>query len=316
MAAQIKTQIKIREEPCLNSKLYSDSEFNSQMNNNLSLYFDGMEYITDYIIKKTDQQDLDICLNILKNLIFHTKKDVVAYSLGKLYPIFNDEHIKELMVKELRRLQCEDGCVIQKNIDKSMEIIVGEMNGIEIFQMECNIFNNITHKFELYLINALNKIPFHMDDKFVSRLQKSRIALQLDDMICSLDGIMEQLEYETEFRYNLEEADSNYHYHETIMEINKLESNENNFNNLIDLYALTFREKGHLNHLIALLNDENPEVRTMGVNGLLYVLKVLTHFHEQVPYEEAVLEILNSIKTAPKITRLFKSRINLKRNSK
>ena len=197
-----------------------------------------------------------------------------------------------------------------------MEIIAGEVNSIEIFQMECNIFNNITNKFEHYLNNALNRIPHHLDDKFVSRLQKSRIALQLIDMICSLDGIMKQLEYEMEFEGNWKEADFNDPYHKTIMEIIKLESNENNFNNLIDIYALTFREKGHLNHIIALLDDENPEVRIMGVNGLLYVLKVLIHFHEHIPYEETVLEILKSFKTAQKILKSFKSKINLKRNSK
>ena len=135
-------------------------------------------------------------------------------------------------------------------------------------------------------------------------------------MICSFEGIMKQLEYEMEFEGNWKEVDFNDPYHETIMEIIKLESNENNFNNLVDLYALTFREKGHLNHILALLDDENPEVRIMGINGLLNVLKVLTHFHEQLPYEGTILEILNLFKTAPKIPKLFKSRINFKRNSK
>ena len=48
MAAQIKTY----KETYLNCRLFSNSEFNSHRNNNLHLYFDEIEYNSDYIIKK------------------------------------------------------------------------------------------------------------------------------------------------------------------------------------------------------------------------------------------------------------------------
>ena len=48
---------------------------------------------------------------------------------------------------------------------------------------------------------------------------------------------------------------------------------------IINIYALTFRENGHLNHLKSLLNDDNYKIRNMAINGLIYALNNLTDFY-------------------------------------
>jgi hypothetical protein len=39
---------------------------------------------------------------------------------------------------------------------------------------------------------------------------------------------------------------------------------ETDLNKLINLYSITFRENGHVNHLLSFLNDDNPNIRHMG----------------------------------------------------
>jgi len=45
-----------------------------------------------------DNEDMATCMTILKNFILNNNMDVVAYSLGKLYFIFDDEKVQNLIV--------------------------------------------------------------------------------------------------------------------------------------------------------------------------------------------------------------------------
>jgi len=204
----------------------------------------------------------------------------------------------------------EDDELIHGYLEDSIESIAEEVNSIEIMKLECNIFESISHRFELYLNSAFSKIPNQIDDKLVGSIQKSRIAMQFDNMIYTIEELMKQLENGVELHYDVERISG-----PKPLKIVEMSSYETNFNQLIDIYALTFRENGHIKHLISLLDDENPEIRIMGVDGLLYVLKVLTKFHEEIPGIGTLKEIINSFKTMPKLSQLFKTEINSK-NSK
>ena len=46
---------------------------------------------------------------------------------------------------------------------------------------------------------------------------------------------------------------------------------------------------------MSILNDDDPEIRHMGIDGLIYVLKVLTNYEEQIPFEPMISEVLNTV---------------------
>ncbi len=309
MAARIKTEIKYHE---INLNVIRYPDHDRRISGNIPLNSVAMENFTDYIIKKTDCNDLEMCVDLIKCLIFHPKKDVVAYSIGKLYNIFDDKAIRKFMVEELRNLHYNEEAVVQRYVNESLELIAGEVNSTEIFKMECNLFDNLVHKFGIYITLALNILPHLLNERLVSRVQKSNMTLYLYEMIFLIEVMMKLLESKWEEKY-----DSLRDQHlDVFIEIEGVETEENEFHKLIDVYALTFRENGHINHLISILNDEDPVVRVMGVDGLIYVLKVLTHFQEHVPFEGTIAMILNSFKISPNLPESFRSRISLKKNSK
>lgn len=310
MAARIKSNVTNHERSGLSSLLYTEPGFGSPKEKNPQTDNETLEYLSGYLRQKIGPEDGDTCMNILENFMLNTNVDVVAYSLGKLYFLFNDEKIQKSIVEELKNLKLEEDELIHRYVEDSIESIAEEVNSIDIMKLECNIFENISHKFELYLNSAVNRIPHQIDDKFRSRIQKSRIALQLDNMIYTLEELIKQLETGVELHYDYGISGPNH------LKLTEMPADETNFNQLVDIYALTFREQGHIEHLISLSNDESPAVRIMGVDGLLYVLKVLTKFHEQIPGEGTLKEIINSIKSMPKFAGSFKTGIDSKKTSK
>lgn len=304
MAARIKSIVTNHERDSLESVIGAEPGFESGLDETEN---ETLRYISDYLWQRIDHEDMSTCMTILKNFILNTNIEVVAYSLGKLYFLFNDEKIHKLIVEELKNLKLEEDELIHRYVEDSIESIADEVNSIEIMKLECNIFENISHRFELYLNSAVNRIPRQIDNKFMDRIQRSRIALQLDNMIYSIEELMKQLENGIELHYEEDRI-----LEPKPLRITEMTAVETNFNQLIDIYALTFREHGHINHLISLLNDESPEIRIMGVDGLLYVLKVLTEFHEEIPWAGAFKEVINSFKTMPRLSGSFKTRINLK----
>ena len=61
---------------------------------------------------------------------------------------------------------------------------------------------------------------------------------------------------------------------------------------IINIYALTFRENGHLNHLKSLLNDDNYKIRNMAINGLIYALNNLTDCYYDKPHGNFISQTL------------------------
>jgi hypothetical protein len=296
MAARIeKTEIKINNDTCLDDVL--ENTFDVRSKENIKKIED-MDYLTDYLIKNTADPDKNIGLRIVNTLIFHPREDVVASSLGKLYFLFNDKQIHEIIIEKLKELRLSSDYHVHEYVDESMEAIAGEVNNIEIFKLECNVFNNVSDKFDTYVHSLWNRVPHLLDHKFHIKLHNSRLATSFDDMIISLFKFMMVVEHDLEIENTdldtLELYDGDIIPYLEIIDMEK--NHENNFNNLINIYALTFRENGHLNHLISLLNDDDPIVRHMGVDGLIYVLKVLTAYEEHIPFESIISEVVNTVK--------------------
>jgi hypothetical protein len=88
-------------------------------------------------------------------------------------------------------------------------------------------------------------------------------------------------------------------------------TDENYFRTLINVYAMTFRENGHLNHLKSLLDDDNYKIRRMAIDALIYALKVLTDYKADNPFENLISELLENIDTT-----FFKSQNKVRYASK
>jgi hypothetical protein len=62
------------------------------------------------------------------------------------------------------------------------------------------------------------------------------------------------------------------------LEFNKKEAMQR----LASFYVNTFREKGHIRRLTALLDDEEYEIQQIGIDALTEVLEILlTHYNEK-----------------------------------
>jgi hypothetical protein len=295
MAARIEKSEIINRNNCLNDLFQKDSFDGISADNNTHRNIDFLNFLTDYLIQATDVHDQDIVLNITKKLIFHPRPDVVASSRGKLYFIIKDEKIQKFIIDKLKELRINADYVGRKYIDESMESIAAEENNIGLFKVECNVFNNLVDKFGLYLHSAWNRVPHYMDDKYRLKLQNSRLPSSFDDMFFSFfqfKTVMDDMELENS-NEKMETNELNIFPYVEIMDFEK--NKETNFNNLIDVYALTFREKGHINHIMSILNEDDPEIRHKGIDGLIYVLKVLNNYEEQIPFEPMISEVLNTV---------------------
>ena len=81
-----------------------------------------------------------------------------------------------------------------------------------------------------------------------------------------------------------------------LTQLSKIELTEESYlKRLIDLYALTFHETGHIRHLESLLEDDNQKIREMAIVGLIYASKHLINFQENSPVENLFSELSNNI---------------------
>ena len=67
-----------------------------------------LKIIINNLIDSTENMDLLMGLKIIKTLITHNKKEVVASSLGNLYILIRDESIRKLIINELNEMRCDD----------------------------------------------------------------------------------------------------------------------------------------------------------------------------------------------------------------
>ena len=112
--------------------------------------------------------------------------DVVVSSRGKLYFIFKDEKIQEFIIDKLNELRINTDYIGRMYVDESMESIAAEVNNIELFKLECNVFNNLVDKFGLYIHSIWNRVPYYFDDKYRLKFQNSRLASSFDDIFFTL----------------------------------------------------------------------------------------------------------------------------------
>ena len=266
---------KIKEYP-------SDSNFKT---------FAELKSFIEYLIETTEDQDLVTSLNIISNMIFHKNKVVVASSLGQLYLIIHDNDVRELMITELSEMMNDDDTYVRKNALRSMEIIASEVNKSEMLNLSNDIIHYLTYNLKTYL-----QTKFNFND-LITRLTNSKTLASSVDKLYDKFEILGVLDKELNIsQVNELTAEKENIDEYGVIPYNELENleitNETYLNRLMDLYSLTYREKGHIKHLESYLNDDNYKVREMGINGLIYALKGLSNFKESKPDKNSISKLI------------------------
>lgn len=268
---------------------------------------------TEILMNSTDDQDLKKGLEIMLILISHEKKDVIAYSLGKLYTMIHDEKTRRMILHELNQMKKNDEKGLRNSIEKSMDVITGEVDNYQIFELSVDIFDHLISNLSCNTKKLLELI--HLDVTGMSRkgsklessiktftkslVTNNTLMLHWNDMMYSVMKLLIDIDEDMNVLgiggddlddYYLKNADSPEIL--PYAELKEIEiTNESHLHTLADVYAATFREKGHINHLLNYLDDEDYKIRRMGVLALIYVLKKLTNFEEKSPYENLISHI-------------------------
>ncbi len=284
-----------------------------------------LKIIINNLIDSTENMDLLMGLKIIKTLITHNKKEVVASSLGNLYVLIRDESIRKLIINELNEMRCDDRISVRRSAEDSLDVISGEVNKYEIFEFSFDILTQILYKFDNYLhskhyFNSLNlKYITKINTALKSMINHSRFVESWNDMMYNLLRIMLVIDHDMDI-FHMDNVDVNDYYQNNMdklvnipyTELSEIEVTEDTYiNTLIHVYATTFRENGHIYRLESLLDDDNYKIRHMAVLGLIYALKVLTNFHEDKPFENLISEVLENISNTQ-----FKHRIKAGYGSK
>ncbi|MFZ0441615.1 MAG: hypothetical protein WAL81_03185 [Methanobacterium sp.] len=284
-----------------------------------------LKIIINNLINSTENMDLLMGLKIIKTLITHNKKEVVASSLGNLYILIRDESIRKLIINELNEMRCDDRISVRRSAEDSLDVISGEVNKYEIFEFSFDILTQILYKFDNYLhskhyFNSLNlKYITKINAALKSMINHSRFVESWNDMMYNLLRVMLVIDHDMDI-FHMDNVDVNDYYQNNMdklfnipyTELSEIEVTEDTYiNTLIHVYATTFRENGHIYRLESLLDDDNYKIRHMAVLGLIYALKVLTNFHEDKPFENLISEVLENISNTQ-----FKHRIKVGYGSK
>ncbi|MGP8190539.1 MAG: hypothetical protein ACLQG5_11580 [Methanobacterium sp.] len=105
-------------------------------------------------------------------LISHEKKEVVAYALGELFLMINDETIQKLVVKELMILSQDYNPDVRKSAIYSLELISSEVYKLEIVNKLLNLFFNLKENIENKIkpFEICHKLSYHLINRFYSYL--------------------------------------------------------------------------------------------------------------------------------------------------
>lgn len=268
---------------------------------------------TRTLMNSTDDQDLKAGLEIILILISHEKKDVIAYSLGKLYTMIHDAKTRNMILHELNQMKKNDEANLRNSIEKSMDVITGEVDSYKVFDLSVDIFDHLISNLSCNTKKLLEMI--HLDVTGMSRksfklessiktftkslVTNKTLMLHWNDMMYSVMKLLVDIDEDMNV-LGLEGDDLDDYYLKNlegpeILPYNELKeieiTNETHLHTLADVYATTFREKGHINHLLNYLDDDDYKIRRMGVLALIYVLKKLTGFEEKSPCENLISHI-------------------------
>ena len=249
-----------------------------------------LKKIFNNLEEHAQNEELKLGLKIILTLISHKNTNITIFALEKIYFLVDDEYIEGIIVKELKNMSYNKNKDIHIAAQRSLDSIASEVNKLRTFEIIFGILSKlkckINFKVDKSLFSLIHRSKFF--SKNTSEIRKIVCSSNLINRILRMVRVFSRL-IDRIFPY-VEEIESNHYEklieHEMIpyYHVLKLEfKREESLQGLANFYVRTFREKGHLRRLIALLDDDDGNVQQIGVNALIDVVKVLlTGFDQEV----------------------------------
>ena len=235
---------------------------------------EDLKIILKNLTTTSQNPNFNLGIEIIQILLSHQREEVIASALGNLFFIFNNRAIKTLIIKELRIRANDSNPNVRKSAHYSLELIAEEIHKFEVFEIIYGLFSNVLldlrYNFHVkwkLMVNSIVK-NYHINKYLNSVTQETLVILDSPLNFLSLFINGKKFEDVSED----ENLDNWLHYYSDII---KVEQNDDPLDSLINIYAMTFLENGHLRRLTSLLDDEDSHVRMMGINGLTYAISTL-----------------------------------------
>ena len=246
-------------------------------------------------IANSHKNRLKLGLEIILILISHPQKDVRAFSLGKLYPLITEESLCELIIKDLKDMQDDSQLNVSTAAQESLAGISGIVHNLVLADIISEVFVEFSVDLEKY--SRKNAIPFH--SQFSSHPLKGQDTNGGNSFFNSKNRyIFPFIRWYRQMNVFLDKILFSNQLEELFPELAGMEefsmgdildegiipySNISNFQwkptdsleRLANIYAHTFMEDGHLHRLKTYLDDDDSQVRQIGVNALIEVVTFL-----------------------------------------
>lgn len=233
----------------------------------------------------TEDQRQRFALEIILTLILHKNDNIKVSALDKIYFLIEDEYIQELIFNGLKNMSGNKNTDIIESAQYSLDSIASDFIKLEIFEILLGLLNRlmiiVNHRANKFILSVITSYYTYKNLNISKNSYKNKIYLKNGFRKVLRIFIVFNRRIDRMFPYfeKIENIiDENLNENEIIPYKNtsKLElNNEDAVQNLANLYARTFMEKGHLRRLIALLDNEDEKVKLIGFNALMDVLKVL-----------------------------------------
>ena len=261
------------------SRMYNENSPKKDLN---SIY--NLEEILKSKIQFAQNDELKLGLKIVLTLISQKSKLSKAYALGKIYFLMDDEYIKEIIIKELKNLSHYTNRKTSECALNSLDAIALNLYKLTFFEIFINTIESLYDIIKFYasklsLISLLStKIGLKKESK--TTIENYFYLEQYNDIIGKLLSF-NHLNSLTIYFDKIEDLNNENTENELLNQYQNqiLEFNKNNaLNGLASLYIHTFKEKGHLRRLIALLDDDDHNVQKIGIDALIEISKILLKY--------------------------------------
>lgn len=257
------------------------------------LALSDLEKILINSMDNTQSRELKLGIEIILILILHKDEKVRASALGKLFLLIDDEHIKKLIIKELKNISYYGNDGSKKLAQQSLDLIATEINKLEMIESIFDLLTELLDKIKLKIVQPKFAVVIYLNNKKnvspnTSKSKMNRKIVYPDNLfgnlVCNLRIFKRRIERMIPYLEEMEDLSYESHIEHEIIYSNflSLEAKEDSLRKLAHFYSQTFMEKGHLRKLVALLDDNDYNIQQVGIDALNDVVEfLLTNSNEK-----------------------------------
>jgi hypothetical protein len=262
---------------------------------------EDLEKNLEIAIAHTHKHQLKLGLEIILILLSHPQKDVRAFSLGKLYPLTTDETLRELIIKDLKDIRNDPQLNISIAAQNSLDCISGIVHNLVLADIISEAFVEFSVDLEKYgLTTAIHfQTPFsphHLEGQSSFFNSKNKYIVALIRLYRQINVLLDKILFSKQLEElfpelkDMEEVSMGNFLEEGVIPYSDISNFEWNptdsLEKLAQIYAHTFMENRHLHRLKTYLDDDNYQIRKIGVNALIDVATFLLNCQNEKSKEK------------------------------